>query len=317
MNEKSLLNRLLGHDHWTTCQILGLAATLSDQQLDHEFDIGHKTVRRTLDHLIRNIECWTDLMTASPVRPRPDANLSIAFLAERHETASSEFMHFAHDIVEQNRLDEAFLDPLDDPPCWKSYGGAFVHLATHGMHHRAQLLFMLRRLGVENLPEGDALSWERSVKERPEELTPAISHLEQFNAQQIPDCELKKILLTQESNVWKAVIEKDGAALNKLFADGYFEITLEGKRITKAKIVEVSPQIDEIKEFTIDSERVVALGVNSAILSYHLRLDGRTGGVIITPKDRWATSIWSCSNGIWLCRFFQQSPYGLQKGECP
>jgi hypothetical protein len=29
------------------------------------------------------------------------------------------------------------------------------------MHHRAQLLYMLRRLGVADLPEGDVFSWEQ------------------------------------------------------------------------------------------------------------------------------------------------------------
>jgi uncharacterized damage-inducible protein DinB len=28
------------------------------------------------------------------------------------------------------------------------------------MHHRGQLIFMLRKLGVANIPEGDALFWE-------------------------------------------------------------------------------------------------------------------------------------------------------------
>ena len=28
------------------------------------------------------------------------------------------------------------------------------------MHHRAQLLYLLRQLGMEGLPGGDALSWE-------------------------------------------------------------------------------------------------------------------------------------------------------------
>jgi hypothetical protein len=36
---------------------------------------------------------------------------------------------------------------------------AIVHVITHSMHHRARLLYMLRRLGPANLPEGDVLSW--------------------------------------------------------------------------------------------------------------------------------------------------------------
>jgi uncharacterized damage-inducible protein DinB len=58
-------------------------------------------------------------------------------------------------------LDEQWLDTLDQPPTEKTYGGANAHIITHSMHHRAQLRYLLRQVGVTNLPEGDALAWER------------------------------------------------------------------------------------------------------------------------------------------------------------
>ena len=159
-----LLDRLLNHDAWTTRQLINVAATLTDDQLDQPFDIGHRTVRRTFEHLIWNIECWTDLMKGTGVRPQAAPGRSIAALSQRHEAASREFLQFARHIANDGRLNETFLDTLDDPPTRKTFGGAIVHLATHGMHHRAQLLYMLRRLGVENLPEGDALTWEQTTR---------------------------------------------------------------------------------------------------------------------------------------------------------
>ncbi len=44
-----LLDRLLGHDHWTTERLLTLSQGLTDAQLDQAFDIGHRTVRATCD----------------------------------------------------------------------------------------------------------------------------------------------------------------------------------------------------------------------------------------------------------------------------
>jgi uncharacterized damage-inducible protein DinB len=147
--------------------LLEIATELTEEQLDQEFDIGHRTVRKTFDHIVWNIECWTDLMKARAVRPRPDSEPTSASLVQRHEAASAEFMAFARDITNQNRLDDKFLDSLDKPPREKSFGGAIVHLATHGMHHRSQLLYMLRRLGVTRLPEGDVLSWEEQRRHDP------------------------------------------------------------------------------------------------------------------------------------------------------
>ena len=158
-----LLDRLLGHDSWTTGQLLELAGTLDDDQLDQEFGFGHRTVRRTLEHIVWNIECWTDLIQGRDVRSRPDPGPPITALSRRHEAAFSELRQFARGVCDQQRLDETFLDTLDDPPTEKSFGGVIVHLATHGMHHRAQLLIMMRRLGVAGLPEGDALSWEKRL----------------------------------------------------------------------------------------------------------------------------------------------------------
>jgi len=63
-----LLDRLLEHDAWTTRQLLLCCRGLSDKQLDHEFDIGRRTVRATLVHIIRNVEVWSDLMSGQPVR---------------------------------------------------------------------------------------------------------------------------------------------------------------------------------------------------------------------------------------------------------
>jgi hypothetical protein len=68
MADTDLLDRLLGHDAWTTQQVLAAAAGLTDAQLDQDFDIGHRTVRATLAHLIGNVEVWTDLMAERPVR---------------------------------------------------------------------------------------------------------------------------------------------------------------------------------------------------------------------------------------------------------
>ena len=38
-----ILDRILRHDAWTTGLLLRLAAPLTDEQLDREFDLGLKT----------------------------------------------------------------------------------------------------------------------------------------------------------------------------------------------------------------------------------------------------------------------------------
>jgi uncharacterized damage-inducible protein DinB len=158
-----LLDRLLEHDAWTTGQLLDRCRPLSDDQLDRPFDIGHRTVRATLQHIIFNMEAWSALMagaTTLPPRPSPDSE-SISSLTDRLERAAAGLAQVAQTVRARDSWDDRWLDVLDDPPKEKTYGGAIAHVITHSMHHRAQLLYMLRQLGLTGLPEGDVLSWEQ------------------------------------------------------------------------------------------------------------------------------------------------------------
>lgn len=161
-----LLDRLLGHDAWTTRQLLLRCRSLTDEQLDRELDIGHRTVRATLLHIICNVEVWSDLMTGQPVQvdqgARPQGR-SVSALIARLDRAAADLARVARAVAQRGGWDERWVDPLDNPPAQKTYGGGIAHVITHSMHHRAQLLYMLRRLGVEGLPEGDVLSWEQQA----------------------------------------------------------------------------------------------------------------------------------------------------------
>jgi uncharacterized damage-inducible protein DinB len=165
-----VLDRLLDHDAWTTRQLLLCCRELPDAALDQEFDIGHRTLRRTMAHVVRNMEVWTDLIAGRPVRPdagATPAGCSAAGLLARLDAVAPALGLVARALARAGRLDDRWVDPLDDPPTEKSYGGAIAHVVTHGMHHRAQALHMLRRLGVRDVPEGDVLSWEAQAVRPP------------------------------------------------------------------------------------------------------------------------------------------------------
>lgn len=159
-----LLDRLLEHDAWTTRRVLEYAQSLTDKQLDQIFDIGHRTVRATLQHMIGNIENWTGLMAARPPRRMPAAKPSIAELRQRFETAFDDFAKLARQLRDSRRLNDMYVDVLDQPPRQKSYAGTILHVVTHDHMHRAEILHMLERLGIEDLIEGDVLSWEASLR---------------------------------------------------------------------------------------------------------------------------------------------------------
>src|SRR5882724_4263395 len=98
-----LLDRLLGHDAWTTRQLLDICATLTDEQLDREFDIGHRTLRSTLDHVIHNMEVWSALMAQQKVERHSDR--SIPGLLRRLHAASAQLTLIGRTIADRNGWD--------------------------------------------------------------------------------------------------------------------------------------------------------------------------------------------------------------------
>ncbi|MEX1158618.1 MAG: DinB family protein [Thermomicrobiales bacterium] len=159
-----LVERLIGHDLWTTGELLRRCRELSDTQLDQDIDIDHRTVRATLTHMIWNIETWSDLMLGVPIDRNIERSETLDGLAQRHQLAGKRFHALARRLADGNRLEETWTDVLDQPPTEKTYGGAIAHVITHDMHHRAQLLYMLDKLGLRALPEGDLLGWEMNYR---------------------------------------------------------------------------------------------------------------------------------------------------------
>lgn len=159
-----LLDRLLGHDAWTTRELLFRCRSLTDEQLDRDLDIGQRSVRSTLHHIIFNMEIWADLMAGritTPADVRRDCGQTVPALSERLDRAAAGLAQVARSVSDSRAWDETWIDVLATPPETKTYGTAIAHVVTHSMHHRAQVLFMLRRLGVRDLPEGDVFSWEQ------------------------------------------------------------------------------------------------------------------------------------------------------------
>lgn len=151
-----LLDRMLGHDEWTTTQLLKLSSNLTDEQLDREFDVGHRTLRTTFDHMIYNVAVWTGLMAGQPADvDRSDK--SVPALMDRHERSYAEFASLARQLQDEQRLDDTYIDHFDYP---QSFGGTIVHVIWHNAVHRSEVLHILQRLGVPDLPEGDPQEWE-------------------------------------------------------------------------------------------------------------------------------------------------------------
>src|SRR4051812_49223548 len=115
-----LLDRLLEHDRWATDQLLAVSFDLSDAQLDQEVDVGHRTLRETFQHMIFNIEAWTDVIEEQPIQAERGVP-SIAALRAWHDRAYDEFAALARRIRDEGRMEETFVDSYGEQ---MRFGGA-------------------------------------------------------------------------------------------------------------------------------------------------------------------------------------------------
>jgi uncharacterized damage-inducible protein DinB len=159
-----ILDRYLGYEAWTLRHLITRCGELSPGQWRKAFDIGHGTVYETLAHIIGNLEVWTDLMRQRPVRQLPPLPDTVDGCLQRFDAAMADFTACARTLAAEDRLDDTYLDVLDDPPVAKTFGGTILHVLTHTTVHRWEIQHILQRLGIEDLIEGDALGWERRVR---------------------------------------------------------------------------------------------------------------------------------------------------------
>ena len=151
-----LLDSLLDHDHWATATLLDVCRDLTDAQFDQEFDVGHRTLRATLAHMIFNLDFWQSLMMGwstdlPPVTPFP------GMLELQFERNYADFAAFARRVRDGGRLDQPYVDHYE---VIKSLGGTILMVILHNAEHRTELLHILARMGVPDLPEVDYGVWD-------------------------------------------------------------------------------------------------------------------------------------------------------------
>ncbi len=158
------IDRLLEHDRWATTVLLGACEGLTDAQLDQEFDIGLRSLRQTLDHLIRNLAGWTAMMEHVPPTDDGDAS-GIDAIRRRLDAAYARFIAVSRRARDEGRLEDTYAHHIFGSR--HTLGGTILHVALHHEWHRSEIAHMLQRLGVDPVPEVDHALWDTEVLDPP------------------------------------------------------------------------------------------------------------------------------------------------------
>jgi uncharacterized damage-inducible protein DinB len=148
---------LIIQDRWATEQILAACSSLTDEQLHRPFEMGPGSIHNTLVHMVGAMRVWADILAEREVRPRIEdgTKRSMTEIVNLHKPAADDLEYELRRLsfdqtVRRERQGKTYTFPR---------GGVLTHVTTHGMHHRAQCLNMLRHVGVKPLPPSSVVEW--------------------------------------------------------------------------------------------------------------------------------------------------------------
>ena len=113
-------------------------------------------------------------------------------------------------------------------------------------------------------------------------------------------------VIAREKQYWLATKAHDAAAINKLVADDFTIVSMDGP-IGKKELIESLPQL-EMSTPALWSWKYVQLSPNSYAITYQLAASMKYGSENV-PGHFYATSVWTQQNGQWQLRLLQQTPF--------
>jgi len=150
------IRELFSYVDWARERLLTALASSDNGALDHPFEMGEGTLRKTLHHLWGAEQVWLSRWNGVPspldsVDAEEADAIGIAELSERFQASAAERNAW---LAAQESLDRIFRYPR---PFWMeaghdleiNLGVTVLHLANHFPHHGAQAVNMMRRVGLE------------------------------------------------------------------------------------------------------------------------------------------------------------------------
>lgn len=149
---------LLAHDRWATGQIIERCRAFEHGQFHRTFEMGVGSLHDTLAHMLGALQGWGHLLSGREPGERVETQgpFTCDRLKELLDELSDDFAAHAPPALDPTEV----VTGERGGKTWTFTRGAVVsHVATHGMHHRAQCVNMLRQLGDEGPWRVSVVEW--------------------------------------------------------------------------------------------------------------------------------------------------------------
>jgi AraC-like DNA-binding protein len=158
-----LLTRMVEHHIWLIGQFVDRADRLSDEQLDRKIEISvdedEQSLRSLLSRLIGQMDMWNSAIATRDYDWSLEEHENVASMRRRLESAGQTFLSHVRSAIDENRLDETFVDALCEPAEVFTYGGMIAHVLTFAAHRRTLVALALDNAGISDLGWGDPMKW--------------------------------------------------------------------------------------------------------------------------------------------------------------
>ena len=142
------LRDFFNYGAWANASVWDTAADLKDEQLDRAFEMGEGSLRKTLAHVYGAERAWYERCEGPIADQLPHSSEThelndIKEATRRISQVRGDWLAAMNDAaldceVTYTRNGRTYTHPLSD---------VLLHVCNHGIHHRAQALNILRRLG--------------------------------------------------------------------------------------------------------------------------------------------------------------------------
>jgi uncharacterized damage-inducible protein DinB len=145
----SILDELFRFNAWANGRVLDLAENLTDQQLDERRELGQGTLRNTMFHLLTAEEIWLERWQGKPRRLFPvDAEgMAIAAMRDRLALVDEQRKRLIESVGEEGLAQTCHYQDVRGNHWANPLHELMLHVANHGVHHRAQALHFLKHCG--------------------------------------------------------------------------------------------------------------------------------------------------------------------------
>jgi uncharacterized damage-inducible protein DinB len=181
MNASDLIRRLHQHRRWVNGQLLDAVQNLNEEQLRRPMAIGQGSVWKTLTHLLAAEFVWLEALygNENPLLPGDvpgklpgnqetgGAIASLDDLRGKWRSLDERWNDYLAHLTDES-LDEVVYKISTSSRLGKRYGtrrgDVLLHVCTHAQYTTAQLVNMLRQLGMAPLPDPMLISLARSER---------------------------------------------------------------------------------------------------------------------------------------------------------